>query len=382
MKVEAEHSTQGIGRELHVCLTRTLAKPRHQCFRPGAECLVDTRLGELAQRLEPRSHRQRISRECARLVDPTLRRDVRHQLPATPVRGGRQPAPHDLPKRGQVGLDLEESLSPARRNAEARHHLVENEQGAALVAGLSQTREEARLGRDEPHVARHRLDDHAGDLVTPARERVFHRREVVVRRLDRELGHCLGYARTAGDRQRRHAATGSDQQSIRVPVIAALELEDPVSPRHPSRQADRAHRRFGAGTHHANLLHARQRGADRFRQLDLELRRCTEARSLRQCLAHCRKDLRLGVTEDQRTPGAHVVDELIPIDVPDATALAPRDEGRSARNGVVGPHWAVDTTGDHALRASEKPPGLLEVHSSPCRLLSPRLVFAHALRAA
>ena len=52
-------------------------------------------------------------------------------------------------------------------------------------------------------------------------------------------------------------------------VITALELDDFVAPRVSTRQADRAHRRFGARTHHAQALDRRHeigdlRGDSRF----------------------------------------------------------------------------------------------------------------------
>ena len=50
---------------------------------------------------------------------------------------------------------------------------------------------------------------------------------------------------------------GLDEERVRVPVIAPVELDDPVAARRRPRQADGAHRRLGPGADEAHPLDRR-----------------------------------------------------------------------------------------------------------------------------
>ncbi len=100
------------------------------------------------------------------------------------------------------------------------------------------------------------------------------RLDVVERHRERVARGALGHARRARDPERRHAAPGSlREQRVRVPVVAALELQDQVPPGASSGQPDRAHGRLGAARHEPDHLDRGHRGDDAFGELDLELGR-------------------------------------------------------------------------------------------------------------
>ena len=98
------------------------------------------------------------------LVDRALGRDLVHDVGAPAVDAQRQAAADDLAQAGQVGLDAEELLRAAARDAEAGDDLVEDQQRAVLVAERAQHRQVGRARQHHAHVAGDRLDDDRGDL--------------------------------------------------------------------------------------------------------------------------------------------------------------------------------------------------------------------------
>ena len=73
------------------------------------------------------------------------------------------PPPAILPSVTRSGRDAVALRRAAAGDAEAGHHLVEDEHRAVPGAALAQAVEEAVGRRHAAHVADHRLDDHRGD---------------------------------------------------------------------------------------------------------------------------------------------------------------------------------------------------------------------------
>ena len=99
------------------------------------------------------------------------------------------------------------------------------------VAERAQRLEEARRRRDDPHVPGDRLDDDRREALAPLGDRRRGRVDVVEGADDRVL---RGAGRDAGrrrDPERREARAGGGEQRVRVAVVAAGELEDPVAAR-------------------------------------------------------------------------------------------------------------------------------------------------------
>ena len=93
----------------------------------------------------------------------------------------------------------------------------------------------------------------------------------------------------------------SGEQRIRMAVVAARELEDPVAPCGGASEPDRAHRRLGAGGDEAHQLQRRNRVDQLLGELDLALGRRAESRALARGRDHRIDRLRVGVAEDQRS---------------------------------------------------------------------------------
>jgi hypothetical protein len=58
------------------------------------------------------------------------------------------------------------------------------------------------------------------------------------------------------------------------------------------------------------------------------------------------EDLRMAVAQEQRSPGAHVIDVLVAVDVENARALAARDEGRRTADAAPRANGGVDAPWD------------------------------------
>ena len=63
-------------------------------------------------------------------------------------------------------------------------------------------------------------------------------------------------------------------------------------------------------------------------------------------LLHRADHRRIGVAEDHRAPGAHVVDELAAVGRPDPRALGAREEDRLAAHAAESAHGRVDPAGN------------------------------------
>ena len=134
-----------------------------------------------------------------------------------------------------------------------------------------------------------------------------------------------GDAGGGGDSLRREARAGLGEQAVDVPVVGAGELDHLLAARRRARQPQRASsrprcpRRSGAPSRRpACARHLR-------RQLDLRRGRRAVARAPRRGRASTASThRRVRVAEDQRAPGAHVVDVAVAVDVEELGALAAR----------------------------------------------------------
>ena len=140
------------------------AEPGCQPLGRALEPFPDAGLGDRAQRLDPRRHRQRIPGERPRLVHGADRGDELHDLAPSAVGADGQPAPDDLAERGQVGRHPVQRLRASRVDAEPGHHLVEDEESTVRRRQLAEACEEAGLREDETHVAGDGLHDHRRDV--------------------------------------------------------------------------------------------------------------------------------------------------------------------------------------------------------------------------
>ena len=181
-----------------------------RAWKPGA--------GEALERREARRHRDRIAGQRARLVDGPERRDAFHDVAPAAECADRHAAADDLAERREVRLDAVALLCAAERDAEAGHHLVEDQHGAVLRALLAQRLEETGHRRDAVHVAGDRLDDHAGDVGADLGEGRAHLRGVVV--LQSVTVYAASSAGTPGE-------VGTPSVSMPEPALTSSESEWP-----------------------------------------------------------------------------------------------------------------------------------------------------------
>ncbi len=177
---------------------------------------------------------------------------------------------------------------------------------------------------------------------------------VVVGERDGVIGERGRHAGRARHAERQRAGTGLDQQGVAVAVVATLELDDLVAPGIAAREADRAHRRLGAGIGHADLVEARHDRADALGELDLERAGRAEAQAARRGFDHRADDLGMRVAGDHRPPRADIVDVALAVDVDQARALGARDERRRAADRLEGAHRRIDSAGNDPRGALEE----------------------------
>ena len=89
-----------------------------------------------------------------------------------------------------------------------------------------------------------------------------------------------------------------------------------------------------------------------FCQLGFSRSACAKAGAIAIGLLHGCNHAREGVSQDQRSPRADVVDVFIAVGVPDAGTFAAHDVRRLAANGFEGTHRRIHPAGDYARGAS------------------------------
>jgi hypothetical protein len=194
--------------------------------------------------------------------------------------------------------------------------------------------EESRFRGNAAHVARDRLDDHGGDLAGEPGKCVGERFETVERQRQRLRGDGFRDAGRVGNAECQQTGAGLDQQRVGVAMITAAELHDQVPSRESPCEANRRHRRLGAGVHHPDLFDRRHHAHDSLGELDLEFRRRAETESTVGLRLDGFHHLALSVSEDHGPPGTHVVDVAVAIDVGQPGAGSGGEEDRRATDAL------------------------------------------------
>ena len=306
---------------------------RRELFEARVRSLVIRQRAQRPQRGEAGGHRQRIAGERARLVDVAGRRHALEQRARPAVGADGQATADDLAECREVRAHAAAALRALPADAEAGHHLVEDEQGAVRIAERAQRLEKAGRGLDDAHVAGDGLDHDGGDGAWVRVERGRDGGGVVERREHRLRGERRRHARRVGQPERGDARAGGGQQPVGVAVVAALELHDQVAAGRPARQPQRAHHGLGARVHEAHHLDRRQRLDDELGELGLGLRRRAERGAVGRRGLHGRDHGRVCAAEDQRAERSEVVDVLVAVDVGEQRARAARDHHGVAADG-------------------------------------------------
>ena len=174
---------------------------------------------------------------------PGRGREEVHQLGLAAERRDGPAVRHRLAERRQVGRHAGDRLVAAEPVAEARDHLVEDQDGAVLRRELAEPLEEPGLREDRADVVRDRLEDDRGDVAAARRARAT------------ASASLNGQTIVAVDDLRQHPARerilradaigGRDhvhRDGVVPAVVAALELD------HVAAARRRRARRGGHGT--------------------------------------------------------------------------------------------------------------------------------------
>jgi hypothetical protein len=219
----------------------------------------------------------------------------------------------------------------AGRDREPRLDLVEDEDDAVSAGDLPDGLEVARRGQDDAEVHHRGLHDQAGrqpSLGLEPLNAALHRVGVVEGNGHGEIHERCRNAGAVGERleilavaDRLVGNVDRDHHAVVVTVIRAEDLQDGLPPRERAGNADRVHRRFGAGIAVAPL-----RQPEPSRELlghdDRVLGRGREVRSQPEPLLERARDRRVRVALDHRPEGVMEVAQLVAVDVPDPLTAA------------------------------------------------------------
>ena len=221
-------------------------------------------------------------------------------------------------------------------------------------AQLAQVLQESIARRNAVHVAGNGFDDHAGDAIAFTREQSLRSGDIVVRQRKSEVGQHFRYAGRGRHTECERARTGFDQKRVAVAVVAALEFHDGVAAGEAACNADRGHRRLGAGVDHAQHLHRRHQARDFFGHAHFRGAGRAVGQSGARRLLHGFAHLGMVVADDHRPPRTDVVDVAFAFDIPQAGAVGVVGEERLAADGFECAHRRVDAAGKELLRALEQ----------------------------
>mmetsp|Transcript_79148 Transcript_79148/g.171047 ORF Transcript_79148/g.171047 Transcript_79148/m.171047 type:complete len:549 (+) Transcript_79148:282-1928(+) len=361
---EAEHAADVAAADLMARRLASLQDAVDELVGHLAQLLVGARLLQLLHRLDAGGHGEGVAAQGARLVHGPSRRNHLHDLLLATVGTHRQATTDDLAHGRDVRSHAEVPLSTTVGDAEAGHDLVEDKEGTVLRGELTETLKELLRGRDEAGVADDGLKNHGRHLVH-LQERLDGL-QVVVLGAERAVRGTLRHTRRVRQAKRGNTGARLHEESVRVAVVAALELDDGVALGVGTHQADHAHARLRAAVAEAHHLDRRHRLNHHLRELVLQRAGRTEGGTLVHLLLQRVQHIVVRVAEDRRAPGADVVDVLVAIHVPGVRTLHLVEDHRVPAHGLEGADRAGDATRHKILGLSEDALRLLRVQSR-CR---------------
>jgi hypothetical protein len=131
-------------------------------------------------------------------------------------------------------------------------------------------------------------------------------------------------------------------------VVTPIKLDDFFPPRESPGKADGAHGGLGPGVDHSDHLHRGNHFNDGLRHLHFQSGGGAIAGPPGQGVCYGLDNLRVGMSQDHGTPGAHVIDVLLPIDVPQEAPLRPVYEWGGNPYRFARTDRAVDAAGNQS----------------------------------
>ena len=180
------------------------------------------------------------------------------------------------------------------------------------------------------------------------------RGQVVIGNRQGSCSGARGHTRRVWLAKRERARAGLHKQSVGMPVIAAIELENQVAPSKCPCQAQRRHRRFGPRADETHKVDTRKGLFDQLRQIHLGLGWGPVARTARCGILDGGDNAWMSVAGDERAPRSQIVDISIAVGVPDDRAFASSDEAWRSADGTKRPHGRIHSTREVLLRFGEQ----------------------------
>ena len=144
------------------------------------------------------------------------------------------------------------------------------------------------------------------------------------------------------------------QKRVHMPMIAALELHDQITPGESTRQSDRRHRRFRSAAHHPHFFDGGHPLTDRFGHVHLIGIRNAKAHPLLGGVID-RLQHHLGrMPQNGRPPGADIIDERFAVHILNAASFGPPNKERLTTHIAESPHGTVHTSRDVLFGSGKK----------------------------
>src|SRR5947209_3070517 len=177
---------------------------------------------------------------------------------------------------------------------------------------------------------------------------------IVVRSNKRIAGDLCWHARAIRQAHGSHAGTGLHQQHIGMSMITAAKLENFVAASIGTCQPQGTHSRLSAGVdkaHHFNRWNALN---DQLSQFVFGLRGRTKAKTPLARLYHRMHHARMAMAENHGSPGLHIVQIAVAIDIIEIGAVSRCNEDGAAAHSAKSPYRTINATRQTFLRLLKK----------------------------
>lgn len=297
---------------------------------------------------QSRRKREGIPAERARLIDRACGSELVHDFSTSPEGSDREPSADDFAHRGEIGADAKNLLRSAGSQAEARHHLVKNEDGSVFGAEFAEKLQESRMGKIEAGIRGDGFQNNSGEFGSVVCEKGAQGLRVIEREGRSEGREGCGNARTIRLAEGQRAAACLDQKRINMAVVTALEFENAVASGEAASKTQAAHGRFGAAVDHSHFFKRRDESAESLRHFDFEWVWSSEAESAKSCLADGLDNGRGGMSQNGRPPSAHVINQFASVCCEKSAAFSALHKKRFAADSPKGADRRIHSARDSA----------------------------------
>ena len=163
----------------------------------------------------------------------------------------------------------------------------------------------------------------------------------------------FGNAGAFGDAERGEAGAGVGEKAVGVAVVAATKFEDVVALGDAAGEADGGHGGFGAAGDEADFFERGDGAIDEGGEFDFEFGGDAEAGAAGGLGGDGLRDLRIGVAEQERAPGADEIEVAVAVGVVKILGFAVVDDERVGLDGAEGADGRIDAADEEFFGAGE-----------------------------